>query len=91
VIAGQRLTTWALHGDRLADLQEKLRRQPGVEQTVSFGNALHVSGTDAAALQQTVESAARSEGLRAEKIDTSLEDVFIHLMSQSDGSGGGHA
>jgi ABC-2 type transport system ATP-binding protein len=91
VIAGQRLTTWALYGEHLAELQEKLRHQPGVEQTVNFGDTLHVSGTDAGALQQTVESAARSNGLRVEKIDTGLEDVFIHLMSQSDGSSGGHA
>ena len=48
VIAGQGLNTWAIGGDHLAELQENLRRQPGVEQTVSFGNVLHVSGTDAA-------------------------------------------
>lgn len=84
VIANQRLDTWAIHGDRLAELQEKLRRQPGVDQTVTFGDTLHVSGTDGDALQKTVEAVAGAGGLRAEKIDTGLEDVFIYLM---DGGG----
>ena len=47
VIESQHLTTWAIHGDHLAELQENLRQQPGVEQTVTFGDVLHVSGTDA--------------------------------------------
>lgn len=83
VIAGQGLNTWAIYGDHLAELQENLRRQQGVEQTVSFGNVLHVSGTDAEQLRRTVEAIAASKGLRAEKIDTSLEDVFIYMMSRS--------
>jgi ABC-2 type transport system ATP-binding protein len=89
VIAGQHLSTWAIHGDRLSDLQETLRRQPGVEQTVTFGDVLHVSGTDAEQLRHTVEAAIGSSGRRAGKIDTSLEDVFIHLMSRSERNSGG--
>ncbi len=46
IIASQGLSTWAIHGDHLAELQQNLRRQPGVDQTVSFGDVLHVSGTD---------------------------------------------
>ena len=84
VIAGQNLTTWAIYGDHLAELQESLRQQPGVEQTVTFGAVLHVSGTDAAQLQRTVEATVRDQQLRAEKIETSLEDVFIYMMSRSD-------
>ena len=84
VIAGQNLTTWAIYGDHLAELQESLRQQPGVEQTVTFGSVLHVSGTDAAQLQRTVEATVRDQRLRAEKIETSLEDVFIYMMSRSD-------
>ena len=89
VIAGQHLTTWAIHGERLSELQEKLRQQPGVEQTVTFGDVLHVSGTDADQLRRSVEAAVGSSGRRAEQIDTSLEDVFIHLMSQAEPNSGG--
>jgi ABC-2 type transport system ATP-binding protein len=88
VIAGRHLTTWAIHGDRLTELQQELRPQPGVEQTVTFGDVLHVSGTDADRLQQTMLAAA-SSGRRAEKIETGLEDVFIHLMSESESHSGG--
>jgi ABC-2 type transport system ATP-binding protein len=89
VIAGQHLTTWAIHGDRLSGLQDELRRQPGVEQTVTFGDVLHVSGTDAEPLRRSVEALVSSGGRRAEQIDTSLEDVFIHLMSGAQENPGG--
>lgn len=91
VIASQRLTTWAIHGERLTELQDELRSKQGVEQTVTFGDVLHVSGTDAAALGRTVEESARASGRRAEMIDTGLEDVFIHLMSQAEDNVGGQA
>ncbi|HEY4931717.1 MAG TPA: ABC transporter ATP-binding protein [Terriglobales bacterium] len=83
VVASQHLSSWAIFGDHLVQLQETLRQQPGVEQTVSFGTVLHVSGTDAALLQRTVEATVAAKGLRAEKIDTGLEDVFIYMMSRS--------
>lgn len=89
VIAGRRLTTWAIHGERLTGLQESLRRLPGVEQTVSFGAVLHVSGTDRALLQRSVQGAIASGAWRAEEIATDLEDVFIHLMGESRGNTGG--
>jgi ABC-2 type transport system ATP-binding protein len=39
-----RLTTWSVEGPDLAKLAESLRGQPGIEQVVPFGSALHVSG-----------------------------------------------
>lgn len=89
VIDSRHLTTWAIHGERLTELQEDLRRRPGVEQTVTFGDLLHVSGTDADLLQRSVHAAISSGAWRAEKIATGLEDVFIHLMSDSSGNAGG--
>jgi ABC-2 type transport system ATP-binding protein len=91
VIAGQRLTTWVIHGDRLTELQDQLRNHPGVSQTVTFGDTLHVSGTDAEALRKTVEAVSHDGNLRAEEIETGLEDVFIHLMDGSNGQSGGQA
>ena len=88
VIAGQHLTTWAIHGERLTELQQRLRGQAGVEQTVTFGEVLHASGTDAEQLQRAVLAATADGNHRAEKIETGLEDVFIHLMSGSNPGGG---
>ena len=68
-----------------------MRGQPGVEQTVIFGDSLHVSGTDAAALARTVSATAATNGLHAETIDTGLEDVFIYMMSRSSDNFGGQA
>ncbi|NGY03764.1 ABC transporter ATP-binding protein [Solimonas terrae] len=82
VVAAQHLTTFAVHGHELAALSERLRGQAGVEQTVAFGSLLHVTGSDAAQLEASLRRVA-GEGLRIEHIDTSLEDVFIHLMKRS--------
>lgn len=91
VIASQHLTTWAIHGDHLSALQDELRKRPGVEQTVTFGDVLHVSGSDAQLLQRSVEAAASAGGRRAELIDTNLEDVFIYLMGKTSDNDGGAA
>jgi ABC-2 type transport system ATP-binding protein len=91
IVAGQKLSTWAIHGERITEIQDKLRGERGVEQTVSFGDTLHVSGSDPDVLRQAVETAVHDGGLRAEPIDTGLEDVFIHLMSRSESNSGGQA
>jgi len=91
VIAGQNLSSWAIHGPGLIELQDKLRSQPGVDQTVIFGDGLHVSGTNAAELERTVQNITTGQGFRAEKVETGLEDVFIYMMSRSADNVGGEA
>ena len=91
VVASQGLSSWAIYGEHLVELQENLRTQPGVDLTVSFGNVLHVSGKDAGQLQHTVDAIIAAKGLRAEKIETSLEDVFIYMMSRSADNFGGES
>jgi ABC-2 type transport system ATP-binding protein len=91
VIAQQKLSTWAIHGSGMIQLQAALRGQPGVDQTVIFGDGLHVSGLDAPSLENSVKTAISGKDLRAEPIDTSLEDVFIYMMSRSDDNFGGQA
>jgi ABC-2 type transport system ATP-binding protein len=62
-------------------LATQLRARPGVHQAVAFGTALHVSGGDAAALEQAI--APFRNGYDWAPIRSGLEDVFIHLMDQS--------
>ncbi|GGD85916.1 ABC transporter ATP-binding protein [Caballeronia grimmiae] len=83
VIASQGLATWRIHGDQLSALSEGLRKTPGIDQTVVFGSTLHASGSDHAALERAISDAVKGTALRAEQIDTGLEDVFIYLMSRS--------
>ncbi len=83
VIAEQRLATWAIRGHNLVPLAQRLRGAPGVDQTVAFGSALHISGRDAALLERTLRDAIAGQDLSLERIDTSLEDVFIYLMNRS--------
>jgi ABC-2 type transport system ATP-binding protein len=45
-----------------------------------FGNALHVSGTERAALAATLEPLGSRPGVAVREVAPSLEDVFIHLM-----------
>ncbi len=80
VVAQQALSTWRVTGPELAQLQETLERLDGVADVTQFGNTLHVSGVDAAALERDTE-ALRANGVqRWERSEPTLEDVFIHLM-----------
>lgn len=81
VIDQAHLATWSVSGPDLLKLAEQLRRRPGVEQAVVFGNVLHVSGDDAAALERAI-SPSRAEPYTWRRVDPGLEDVFIHLMSR---------
>jgi ABC-2 type transport system ATP-binding protein len=83
VVAGARLSTWALEGERLAEAASRLRGAPGAEMVVPFGTRLHVSGTDGEALAASVRRVADGVGLVASPVETGLEDVFIHLMRRS--------
>lgn len=82
VIQQARLTTWSVSGPNLHELAVELRQQPGVQQAVAFGDRLHVSGDDPVALEAAVV-ASRTNPYEWHRVDTGLEEVFIHLMGQS--------
>lgn len=82
VIAQGGLTTWNVTGPDLLKLAAELRTKDGVRQAIAFGGSLHVSGTDAAALEKTT-APFRRDPHQWMPIPSGLEDVFIHLMDQS--------
>lgn len=82
VIAHAKLTTWAVTGPDLTHLARRLRALPGVEQAVAFGGILHVSGGDAALLEQSI-APFRTSPYEWTQVNSGLEDVFIHLMQTS--------
>jgi ABC-2 type transport system ATP-binding protein len=75
------LATWQIEGEGLMELARELRTLPAVDMVVPFGNALHVSGTDAAGIEASLAAIAERPGLRVRATPPGLEDVFIHLMS----------
>ena len=83
VVRDAALTTWSVIGPDLPALAEELRRQPGVEQAVVFGAALHVSGGDAAALARDLAPFRRAP-YEWRPVESGLEDVFIHLMERKE-------
>lgn len=85
VIASQSLVTWAVTGNDLHALAERLRALPAVEQIAAFGNALHVTGSDRARLDAALAPLMAEPDLTWHQVESGLEDVFIHLMRNADG------
>jgi len=83
VIARSALSTYTVTGDDLHQLQDRLTGQPGIDMVAPFGNSLHVSGRDRAALEATVAPWRENKALHWQHGAPSLEDVFIELMTRS--------
>ncbi len=83
VIAESGLITFVLEGDGVRRLQPRLHGAPGVEYVAFFGAALHVSGHDRAALEQTLARFRSEPGVKIYETPPNLEDVFILLQEQA--------
>jgi ABC-2 type transport system ATP-binding protein len=81
VIGASTLSTWIVTGDDVRSLAGALHGRDGIEQVSVFGVTLHVSGTDAAKLEQAIAPFRARAGFQWSKSSPSLEDVFIHLMA----------
>jgi ABC-2 type transport system ATP-binding protein len=79
VIAASGLVTFEAEGPRADRLGRELAGKPGVDMAAPFGEALHVSGTDRAALEAAIKP-YRRDPYRWTEVQPTLEDVFIHLM-----------
>jgi len=82
VVAEAGLTTWTAHGENLIALMDKLKNNPAVTTITAFGGALHISGTDKAALNKALLPLKNTPGLSWTKESTSLEDAFIYFMAR---------
>jgi ABC-2 type transport system ATP-binding protein len=77
------LATWEVSGPsaRLAELTHLLQKRPGVAHVTAFGNTLHVTGVSEAQLDAAIAPLRGEAELAWRKAPSTLEDVFIHLMS----------
>ena len=91
VVAQAGLSTWQLEGGDMMELARHLRTLPAAEMVVPFGNALHVSGTDAKALAAALGPLQTQSGVTVREVAPGLEDVFIHLMRGVDAPAGAAA
>ena len=82
VIASSGLVTWSVSGAEVHELTPALKGLAGVEQVVPFGNTLHISGHDERRLAVGLEPFRQRAGLRWQRVEANLEEVFISLMQQ---------
>ncbi|GLS20775.1 ABC transporter ATP-binding protein [Labrys miyagiensis] len=85
VVENAHLVTFEGTGENIDDASRILRQTPGVEAAAVFGRSLHVAGSDREALKKAIASLPDAFTLTWEEVEPRLEDVFIHLLSQSGG------
>lgn len=73
------LITWTASGEHLVEVGEKIRQFPGVEQVIPWGNELRICGTDEQRLKQARDAFPT---LTWHPANTSLEEVFVHLVNE---------
>ena len=73
------LVTFEAEGPRADRLSRELAGKPGIDMVAPFGAALHVSGTNRAALEKAI-APHRHPPFEWQEVEPTLEDVFIHLM-----------
>ncbi len=77
------LTTYDVSGTDINALLHELQAKPGIDMVAPFGNSLHVSGRDAAALEAAIKPYRDRPDLTWKPSEPTLEDVFIDLMSRA--------
>jgi ABC-2 type transport system ATP-binding protein len=83
ILAGAGLTVWAAHGDDAPARLRALHGADGVLSVAAFGNAVHVAGRDAAALEHAIAPWRDDPALRWSRTEPNLEDVFISLIGRT--------
>jgi ABC-2 type transport system ATP-binding protein len=84
VVKDAHLATWTVTGPGLGELAETLKETGGVDMVAPFGNALHVSGREAARLDQVTRDLRERGPQTWRPGEPTLEDVFITLMAKAE-------
>lgn len=81
IIQAQGLTTYAIRGPDLSELEYNLSTRQGIEQTAIYSNTLYITGKENERLESLLHRLPNH--YQAEKTVTSLEDSFAHLMKKT--------
>ncbi len=81
VVRQSGLITFLGEGHGAGRLSMELAGKPGVVTAASFGQSIHVSGEDRAALQAAI-APYRREPYTWREVEPTMEDVFIRLMGE---------
>jgi len=81
VVRSAGISAWRITGPRIGAELPRIKSLPGVEMAALFGAELHVSGEDPALIEKSLGSLKSEDGLRVERVEPTLEDVFIHTMT----------
>lgn len=83
LVAQSGFETWRVAGNGINALFDEIEGKPGIDMLTRFGNTLHVSGADDAALESAIAPYRQRTDLEWVHSEPQLEDVFIHLMGQA--------
>ncbi len=86
VVAASSLITFEATGGDIDAIARQIRKRPGVQAAAVFGHVLHIAGTDRTQLLAATRACADPNIAWAE-VRPGLEDVFIHLLSGTEGAG----
>lgn len=83
IIRRSGLDTFVVAGRGAPAAARALQGMPGVEQVAAFGQDIHVVGSHGPSLAESVQTVAQRYQVHVEPGETTLEDVFIRLMSEA--------
>ncbi len=81
IIQNANLNTWVVSGKNINELAKKLSRLDGIDQIVSFGYNLHISGSNRPKLLSSLRPYFIDANYQWQGVDSTLEDVFINLIA----------
>lgn len=84
IISSSPLASWHLTTDQSHEVRRALEGKHGVEMVTSFGTRLHVVGSNAGLLSETIADIGKRYPVKTELSTPSLEDIFIHTMIKAE-------
>jgi ABC-2 type transport system ATP-binding protein len=77
------LHMFTVKGEGMLEWIDPFKQEAAFEQVSAFGQALHVSGKDLTAMKKTIKTYTQ-KSMTWKQSRPTLEDVFIHFMSESE-------